>query len=329
LRYSSSLPPHSPRTSLFLPPNTPDSTSAPAISPTSAARLTHPVTATAWHELQTMAAQKTQIAVEVDALRYLLDRDPDLGRRTVARTVALLQSVDPEKFADSRKPGRLMVTAAIVYDWCYPVIAAQQKADLIKILIRLAQALECGYPPDKGSFVVGHPSEFMILRDMLSAGIAIYDENPEMYRLAAGRILGTHVPARNWWYPGGAFHQGSGYSDARFVSDMYAAFIFARMGAGNIFDKSQQFVPYEWIYLRRPDPRNWAHCSPPVTITMAASWPTGSRIRWSIPPTSSTIFCGPSPTPSRAVGQPILAAAAFQAAGSRPLNGPTRAILET
>ena len=34
---------------------------------------------------------------------------------------------------------------------------------------------------------------------------------------------------------------------------MYATWIFARMGAGSIFAASQQFVPYEWIYLRRPD----------------------------------------------------------------------------
>src|SRR5208337_3239390 len=112
------------------------------------------------------------------------------------------------------------------------------------------------YPPDKtdfGGFVDGHPSEWMILRDMLSAGVATYDENPEMYRLAAKRFFGTHLPARNWWYPGHAFTQGPGYANARFVSDMYATWIFARMGAGNVFSPSQQFVPYEWIYLRRPD----------------------------------------------------------------------------
>ena len=216
-------------------------------------RMTHPATAPAWQKLQMMAGQKTQIRLEVDALRYLVDRNPALARRTVADTIKLLNSVNPGQFSDSRKPGRLMVTAAIVYDWCYPIVTTEQKVELIKIMIRLAQSLECGYPPDKGSFVIGHPSEFMILRDMLSAGVAMYDENPEMYRFAAGRILGTHVPARNWWYPGGAFHQGPGYADARFVSDMYAAWIFARMGAGSIFDPSQRFVPYEWIYLRRPD----------------------------------------------------------------------------
>jgi heparin/heparan-sulfate lyase len=93
----------------------------------------------------------------------------------------------------------------------------------------------------------------MILRDMLSAGIALYDEYPEMYRLAADRIFQRFVPVRNWWYPGHAFHQGSAYAETRFSSDMYPLWIFDRLGAGNIFHPAQQFVPYQWIYMRRPD----------------------------------------------------------------------------
>ena len=221
-------------------------------------RMTHPVTKPAWEELQAMAKASRQIRLEVDAMRYLLDRNADLGRRTVADALRLLQSSEAglKEENASRKIGRMMVTAAIVYDWCYPVLAADQKAAFIASLIRMAKSLECGYPPDKlvaGGFVNGHPAEWMILRDMLSAGVAIYDENPEMYRLAAHRFFGTHLPARNWWYPGGAFHQGPGYANARWVSDMYALWIFARMGAGNVFNPSQQFVPYEWTFLRRPD----------------------------------------------------------------------------
>jgi heparin/heparan-sulfate lyase len=132
-------------------------------------------------------------------------------------------------------------------------LSPEQKKRYRTALVTLARALECGYPPDKGSFVTGHPSEWMILRDMLSAGVALYDEFPEMYRLTARRIFGSHLPARAWWYPGHAFHQGPGYADARWVSDMYALWIFDRMGAGNVFHPAQQFVPYEWIYLRRPD----------------------------------------------------------------------------
>ena len=59
------------------------------------------------------------------------------------------------------------------------------------------------------------------MRDLMSAGIAIYDEFPEMYRLAANRFFLYHVPVRNWWYLGGAFHQGSAYAETRCSSELY------------------------------------------------------------------------------------------------------------
>ena len=220
-------------------------------------RMTHPVLKPVWDELQAAARENIQIRLELEALAYLLDHDAAPGRDTVALALKLLQKTRaPEvakKEASSRPNGRMMVTGAIVYDWCYPLLSAEQKQAFIAELVRLAQGLECGYPPTLGSLVTGHPSEWMILRDMLSAGVAIYDEAPEMYGHAAATFFGKHLPARNWWYPGHAFHQGPGYADARFQSDMYPLWIFDRMGAGNVFSPAQQFVPYEWIYERRPD----------------------------------------------------------------------------
>lgn len=218
-------------------------------------RTTHPVLKPVWEELQELAKKNVQIRVEVDALRYLLERDPELGRRTLATALSTLQqSVFPKDVQDITRPiGRMLVTGAVVYDWCYPLLTPAQKEAFLAQLLRLATELECGYPPRDIGSVTGHGSEWMIMRDMLSAGIALYDEYPEMYRLAADRIFQRFVPARNWWYPGHAFHQGSAYAETRFVSDMYPLWIFDRLGAGNIFHPSQQFVPYQWIYLRRPD----------------------------------------------------------------------------
>jgi heparin/heparan-sulfate lyase len=219
-------------------------------------RMSHPALKLEWEALRVAARENTQVRVEVDALRYLLDGDRALGRRTVADALDLLRKARPEDAAEannSRKLGRMMVTGAIAYDWCYPELAAEEKGAFFAEFVRLAGSLECGYPATRGSWVGGHTSEWMILRDMLSAGIAAYDENPEMYRIAAGRVFGFHLPVRNWWYPGGGFHQGPGYADARFASDMYATWIFDRMGAGDLFHPAQQFVAYEWIYLRRPD----------------------------------------------------------------------------
>ena len=75
-------------------------------------------------------------------------------------------------------------------------LSAEQKRAFVVEFVRLAKTQECGYPPVGGGSVTGHTSEAMIMRDMLSAGVAIYDEEPEMYRLAAGRrrSLPPHRP---------------------------------------------------------------------------------------------------------------------------------------
>ena len=152
-----------------------------------------------------------------------------------------------------RATGRMMVTGAIVYDWCYGLLSAEEKQAFVAELVRLAKTQECGYPPVRQGSVTGHASEAMIMRDMISAGIAIYDEEPEMYRLAAGRFFREHLPARNWLYDGNAYHQGDSYGPYRFSWDCYPLMIFDRLGAGNVYNPQQRFVPYLWIYMTRPD----------------------------------------------------------------------------
>ncbi len=93
----------------------------------------------------------------------------------------------------------------------------------------------------------------MIMRDILSAGIAIYDDFPEMYNLAAARFFREHLPVRNWLYAGHAYHQGDSYGAHRFSWETFPLFIFDRLGAGNVYNPEQREVPYYWIYTTRPD----------------------------------------------------------------------------
>jgi heparin/heparan-sulfate lyase len=205
-------------------------------------------------QLEDMATQSTQYRVEWDALRYLLNRDHALGRQTIKAALDAMQKAEWPKVQDiSRAIGRMMVTGAVVYDWCYDLLQPEEQQEFITEFVRMAKLLECGYPPDQQSSVVGHSSERMITRDMISVGIAIYDEFPEIYELSAGRVFREHVPARNWFYPGQTYHQGDSYGLGRFRSDLFPAWIFKRLGAGDIFHSGQQFVPYYWIYIRRPD----------------------------------------------------------------------------
>jgi hypothetical protein len=217
-------------------------------------RVKHPLLGPVWEHLQSLAPRSAQHRITVDAVRYLLEPDSALGRRTIETALDTLQRCEFGEIMDvSRDIGRLMVAGAIVYDWCYELLTPQEKEEFVNQFIRLAGEFEIGYPIRRGGSLTGHLGEWMVMRDMLSAGLAVFDEHRDMYYEAAEKIFGSFVPSRNWFYPGHAYHQGIAYADTRFGSELYPLFIYDRLGVGNIYHPSQQFVPYHWLYMRRPD----------------------------------------------------------------------------
>lgn len=172
-------------------------------------RLADPVLRPVVDRLRSQARTSVQSRVEWDAVQYLVKQDRALGRDTIRRVLELLKKTElPDRQDACRVTGRMMVTGALVFDWHYELLSREEKDGFIAELVRLAKTQECGYPPTRQGSVTGHSSEAMIMRDMLSAGIAIYDEYPEMYELAAGRFFREHLPVRNWFYDGHAYHQG-------------------------------------------------------------------------------------------------------------------------
>ncbi|GAB6164787.1 heparinase II/III family protein [Thermostilla marina] len=222
--------------------------------PSLAERVAHPQVRPFRERWKTLKDENPYLAVEWDALDYLINPNPAAGKALIARTIAALKRAElPDRQDACRVTGRIMVTGAIVYDWLYPLLTEEDKQAIIRELVRLAGTLECGYPPVRQGSITGHASEAQIMRDLLSAGIAIYDEYPEMYRLAAVRLFREHIPARNWFYPGHAYHQGDSYSCYRYGWDLFPLFIFSRWGIDNIYSPEQRWVPYHWIYATRPD----------------------------------------------------------------------------
>ncbi len=217
-------------------------------------RLEHPALKPAVDRLEAMARRSPPMRIEWDALKFLVSGDVQQGRAVIETALPLLRKCELADRQDAcRETGRMMVTGAIAYDWCYRLLTGEEKQAFIRELVRLAKTQECGYPPIGQGSVTGHASEAMIMRDMLSAGIAIYDEFPEMYRLAAGRFFREHLPARQWFYGGHAYHQGDSYGAHRFSWDTYPLWIFDRLGAGNVYGPEQRWIPYLWVYTTRPD----------------------------------------------------------------------------
>lgn len=192
--------------------------------------------------------------VQLDALEYLTQGDEKMARRAITSMLDTLKRTNFGTKNDlSRASGSMLMVGAIVYDWCYDKMSTDEREAYIKEFVRIAGTMECHYPPKRTEPIAGHSSEWMILRDMLSCGIAIYDEYPDMYNYVIQMIYEDYIPVRNFIYKGKNYHQGSGYVTVRFLNDLNSLWILDKMGAGAIYDPDQQYVLYDFIYRRRPD----------------------------------------------------------------------------
>lgn len=135
----------------------------------------------------------------------------------------------------TRVRGDVLVGAAIVYDWCYDALTDDDKAFFKSEMLKLIASKEIGWPPVKMSSMASHGGEQEIFRDLLAAGIAVYDEYPLLYNVAAGRMFEEMVPARLWLRTSGRFDQGNDYGECRFYSEVFADAAMQAMGYASIY----------------------------------------------------------------------------------------------
>ncbi|NLD47120.1 MAG: DUF4962 domain-containing protein, partial [Clostridiaceae bacterium] len=199
-----------------------------------------------------------RIIAESNAFLYLLENDKDAGLKAVDLTLKILSKADQkasyEEYNDSQNCGRIILGASIVYDWCYNLLDSTNKTKIISTIESLASKMEVDYSPSaKWGSLTGHAVGNPLLRDLLSAGIAIYDEKKDMYNKIASWVFSEVIPSRDFIYKSGFHPMGDSYGPSRFQCEMFTSLIFRRMGWINIFSKDQQNIAYSWIYTRRPD----------------------------------------------------------------------------
>ena len=192
--------------------------------------------------------------LQARAFMYVIgEKDDAHARKTVALMRDYLSTVNFPSAQDiTRKVGDTMITAAMVYDWCYSVLTNADKTEMISSLKALAALKEIGYPPTKMSSIGSHAGELEIFRDMLGAGVAIYDEDTEMYDLAAGRLFDEFLPSRKLFNASGNHPQGSAYGVYRFQCELWTEIIYRRMGYENVLGEGVESVAYKWLYDRLP-----------------------------------------------------------------------------
>lgn len=234
------------------------------------ANLEHPENKSYWERVRTLAAKPFNFipgaeedvayntpleqAAVAKAFAYLMRGDARVGRDATGLMLAYLPRVEFGNLLDvTREVGAAIYAAACVYDWCYDLLSASERDLLRRHLMRLADEMECGWPPFRQSIINGHGNEAVINRDLLALAIAVHNEDPLPYQYCAYAILEQLVPMRRFEYQSPRHNQGTSYSAFRFGWEMHGAWLFRRMTGREVFDANIKRVPQYWLHLRLPN----------------------------------------------------------------------------
>lgn len=198
------------------------------------------------------------------ALLYALDMEEsrtqtsaeECGETAVARAKEYLEKVtfNPKTGDITRSIGQTMMMAGVVYDWCYDLLTETDKTYFRSKMKELAETTEIGYPPYKKIVTTGHGGEGEIFGYQILCGIAMYDEDPEMYNLAAGRMEAEMLEIRKEWNKTGAHPVGGAYGATRYEWELMANQLYLNMGKSSIMGSLSDLanVAQMFIYYRLP-----------------------------------------------------------------------------
>jgi len=195
------------------------------------------------------------LALEAKALRFLLTESECDAREAIDYAFFLLRNSSFDKgIMKARWSGHLIFVCAEVYDWCYPYLTDEEKRYMIEECEGMAEKyFEMGYPPIKQAAISGHGSEAQLLRDLLSLGIAVYDERPDIYDFCAGRIFDEYVPSYDFMFSGGYHPQGPAYGAYRYTCLLWSELLLYSMSGERVFTPKLASLADSFIYMTRPD----------------------------------------------------------------------------
>ena len=207
-------------------------------------------------EAQLAQTQNAGTYIEGNAFMYLLTKDKEYARKAVDSMINLSKfyasgSTDISKLRES---GYVMKLLAEVYDWCYDVLTDEDKKNLISYMLDNASSLENGYPVISAhGRLNGHISEGDVFVALMSCGIAIYEDYPEMYNIAAGKYYEEMLSTRNFYYEKGVHTQGKDYDTARMTYEAMNLLLMHYGVRPGLMDSNSVNLLYDQLYITRPD----------------------------------------------------------------------------
>lgn len=190
--------------------------------------------------------------IEAKAYAYAIFGDEAKGREAIQGLHNFYRTAKAP-YWEYNCNGLTIYTIGLVYDWCYPLLSAEDKQSFHDAVIAIGQHLEVGYPPVKLTAFSGHGPEGQLMRDLMCAAIAMFDEYPHIYQNTAGRFFKEFITDRKFLNSLHCFHEGAHYFSYRMQWDMFATILFDRMGYPKIFGEEQLDTVRHYLHVYRPD----------------------------------------------------------------------------
>ncbi len=142
-------------------------------------------------------------------------------------------------------------TAALVYDWCYDLLDTATKTKLIAQMKNTSCLAEyCIFKNTPKQYLNGHYGEYAP-SVFLAMGLAIYDEQQDVFDFAYQEQVERFAPTRNPWYASGAHHQGSQYIHVRYGNELLQAFLLDKLGISP-YKREISTVAFRELYANIP-----------------------------------------------------------------------------
>lgn len=189
---------------------------------------------------------------QAKAFEYVINGDAERGKEAISIMKNFVSTANYSSF-DYNKAGHTIAVLGMVYDWCYDLLDSETKTLFSDMVPVFATSLEVGWPPTGQGAVTGHGTEGQIYHDLLAAGIAMYDERPDIYVNSAGRIFKEMIEPRKFFYKMKLHPQGVHYAAYRYQWEMLCTLLFDAIGYPRIFGDEQADLMYQYLYTRRGD----------------------------------------------------------------------------
>ena len=175
------------------------------------------------------------------------------GRSAVEIMSRVIYSMEPGSW-NYNQAGQTIYVIGVVYDWCYDLLDDATRKLFHDGAMAAAPMLDTNYPPT-ASGVHAHGAESNVMRDLLVAGIAMYDEEEyqHIWYNTAGKFFSDYVEVRKFLYSAHMHTESEHYANYRFQWDMLCTQIFDVLGQPEIFGEEQELVMMNYLYTRRPD----------------------------------------------------------------------------